>query len=254
MIKIPIAIIGAGGMGGRHLRALNALYESGMSNVELVAVCDIRKENANHLADLAEEILNKRPKVFDSMELMKKNRPDIQAIDITTDSGSHHLVAEQAFELGYNVLCEKPLSLTIRGCNRVIKAWKKSGKLLSVGEQERRDPMCRLNKAIIEKGIIGDPYSFIQGSARGGNNIIIWPWRHYKNIGGIFVDAGVHTVDQMMYYLGEIEEVFAVSKIWETKRFKGEKIGVANFYDHWIDEVPEEIAVSYTHLTLPTKA
>ena len=49
MIKIPIAIIGAGGMGGRHLRALNALYESGMSNVELVAVCDIRKENAKGL-------------------------------------------------------------------------------------------------------------------------------------------------------------------------------------------------------------
>ena len=37
MIKIPIAIIGAGGMGGRHLRALGALYESGMANVELVA-------------------------------------------------------------------------------------------------------------------------------------------------------------------------------------------------------------------------
>ena len=252
MIKIPIAIIGAGGMGGRHLRALNALYESGMSNVELVAVCDIRKENANHLADLAEEILNKRPEVFDSMELMKKNRPDIQAIDITTDSGSHHLVAEQAFELGYNVLCEKPLSLTIRGCNRVIEAWKKSGKVLSVGEQERRDPLCRLNKAIIEKGIIGDPYSFIQGSARGGNNIIIWPWRHYKNIGGIFVDAGVHTVDQMMYYLGEIEEVFAVSKIWETKRFKGEKIGVANFYDHWIDEVPEEIESTAEDMVIST--
>ena len=47
MIKIPIAIIGAGGMGGRHLRALGALYESGMANVELVAVCDKRKENAN---------------------------------------------------------------------------------------------------------------------------------------------------------------------------------------------------------------
>ena len=49
MIKIPIAIIGAGGMGGRHLRALGALYESGMANVELVAVCDKRKENANFL-------------------------------------------------------------------------------------------------------------------------------------------------------------------------------------------------------------
>ena len=252
MIKIPIAIVGAGGMGGRHLRALDALYKSGMSNVELIAVCDIRRENAIHLADKAEEILGSRPIVFTSMEQMKKNRHDIQAVDITTDSGSHHLIAELAFELGYNVLCEKPLSLTIRGCNRVIEAWKKSGKVLSVGEQERRDPICRLNKAIIDEGIIGNPYSFIQGSARGGNDIIIWPWRHYKNIGGIFVDAGVHTVDQMMYYLGDIEEVFAVSKIWEPKRYKGEKIGVANFYDHWVNEVPDEIDATAEDMVIST--
>ena len=139
-----------------------------------------------------------------------KRAERIDLVTVATPNSTHFEITKAFLEAGFNVLCEKPLSITIRGCNRVIKAWKKSGKVLSVGEQERRDPMCRLNKAIIEKGIIGEPYSFIQGSARGGNNIIIWPWRHYKNIGGIFVDAGVHTVDQMMYYLGEIEEVFAV--------------------------------------------
>ena len=46
MVQIPIAIVGAGGMGGRHLRALGALYESGMANVELVAVCDARHRRA----------------------------------------------------------------------------------------------------------------------------------------------------------------------------------------------------------------
>jgi predicted dehydrogenase len=252
MVRIPIAIVGAGGMGGRHLRAIGALYESGMANVELVAVCDKREENAIHLADNAEQMLGKRPQVFTSMEEMKKKRPDIEAVDITTDSGSHHLVAEMAFNLGYNVLCEKPLSLTVRGCNRVIEAWKKSGKVLSVAEQERRDPMCRLNKALIDAGVIGKPYAFLHGSASGSNTIIIWPWRHYKNIGGIFVDAGVHTVDQMMYYLGDIEEVFAVSKTWEPKRYKGDRIGVANFYEHWYKEVPDEIDADAEDMVIST--
>ena len=252
MINIPIAIVGAGGMGGRHLRALGALYESGMANVELVAVCDTREENAIHLADKAEEMLGSRPEIFTSMEVMRKKRPDIEAVDITTDSGSHHLVAEMAFDLGYNVLCEKPLSLTIRGCNRVIKAWKRSGKVLSVAEQERRDPMCRLNKSLIDSGAIGDPYSFLLGSARGGSDIIIWPWRHYKNVGGIFVDAGVHSVDMMMYYMGAVDEVFAVSKIWEPKRYKGEKIGVANFYEHWAKEVPDEIEATAEDMVIST--
>ncbi|NQW16529.1 MAG: Gfo/Idh/MocA family oxidoreductase [Chloroflexi bacterium] len=252
MVQIPIAIVGAGGMGGRHLRAMGALYESGMANVELAAVCDTREDNAIHLADTAEEMLGARPEVFTSMEEMRNKRPDIEAVDITTDSGSHHLVAEMAFNLGYNVLCEKPLSLTIRGCNRVIDAWKKSGKVLSVGEQERRDPMCRLNKAVIDAGAIGKPYSFLLGSASGGNDIIIWPWRHYKNIGGIFVDAGVHAVDQMMYYMGDVEEVYAVSKVWEPKRFKGGRIGVANFYEHWYDEVPDEIDADAEDMVIST--
>ncbi len=252
MVQIPIAIVGAGGMGGRHLRALGALYESGMANVELAAVCDLREDNANHLADTAEEMLGTRPEVFTSMEDMRKQRPDIEAVAITTDSGSHHLVAEMAFDLGYHVLCEKPLSLTIRGCNRVIDAWKKSGKVLSVGEQERRDPMCRLNKAVLDAGVIGKPYSFLLGSASGGNDIIIWPWRHYKNIGGIFVDAGVHAVDQMMYYMGDVEEVFAVSKVWEPKRYRGERLGVAHFYDRWFDEVPDEIDADAEDMVIST--
>jgi len=252
MVTIPIAIVGAGGMGGRHLRALKALYESGMSNVELVAVCDTRKENAIHLANLAEEMLNSRPVIFTQMEQMKKERPDILAVDITTDSGSHHQVAEMAFDLGYNVLCEKPLSITIKGCNKVIEAWKKSGKVLSVAEQERRDPICRLNKAILDAGIIGDPYSFLLGSARGSKDIIILPWRHYKNSGGIFVDAGVHVVDQMMYYLGDIEEVFATSKLWEPKRYRGEKIGVSNFYDQWAHEVPDVIEATAEDMVIST--
>ena len=252
LVQVPIAIVGCGGMGGRHLRALGALQESGMSNVDLVAVCDTREENAIFMADNAEQMLGKRPKVFISMADMKKNLPDIEAVSITTDSGSHHLVAEMAFDLGYHVLTEKPLSLTIRGCNRVLEAARRSGKVLSVAEQERRDPICRLNKALIDAGVIGNPYAFLHGSAGNGNDIIVWPWRHYKNVGGIFVDAGVHEVDKMMYYLGDIVEVFAVSKIWEPKRYKSDNLGVSNFYEHWYDEVPDSIDADAEDMVVST--
>jgi predicted dehydrogenase len=252
MSRIPLAIVGAGGMGGRHLRALGALDESGMANVELAAVCDLREDNARHLADKAEALLGARPEVFTSMETMRERRPDIAAVDITTDSGAHHAVAEAALDLGFHVQCEKPLAMTIRGCNRVIEAWKRSGKVLSVAEQERRDPMCRLTKAVIDKGLIGDPYSFLLGAASGGNDIIILPSRHLKNVAGIFVDAGVHTVDQMMYYLGDIDEVFAVAKLWETKRYKGDRIGVADFYEHWVSEVPDEMEPDSEDMVIST--
>ena len=241
MERVPIAIVGCGGMGGRHLLGLRELYDAGLGNVELVAVCDLRRDNAEHLADNADQLLGRRPQVFEDMESMVKALPDLGGVDITTDSGSHHKVATMALDLGLNVMVEKPLALTIRGCNTILEAQKRSGKLLSVAEQERRDPMCRLTKAVIDSGVLGDVYMLFQMSAGGGDKIIIWPWRHYKNIGGIIVDAGVHTADQMQYYLGDAREVYAKTERFEPIRYRGEKIGVQNFYERWYTEVPDQI-------------
>ena len=54
MNRLPLAIIGCGGMGGRHLLGLKELLDSGLNNVELAAVCDLRRDNAERLAEAAE--------------------------------------------------------------------------------------------------------------------------------------------------------------------------------------------------------
>jgi len=243
MEKIQLAIVGCGGMGGRHLLGLNELRASGMCNVELVAACDLRLDNAEYLADQAEKLLGKRPLVFKDLEAMVAALPYLDAVDITTDSGSHHRVAPAALELGLHVLCEKPLALTIRGCNLIIEAWKRSGKVLSVAENYRRDPMNRLVKALLDEGVVGQPYALFDISAGGGNQIIILPWRHYKHVGGILVDAGVHNADIMQYYLGPVGEVYGKGRLYEPIRYKPQAGGggVSPFYAHWYSEVPEQI-------------
>lgn len=241
MERVPIAIVGCGGMGGRHLLGLKELHETELCNVELVAACDLRRDNAEHLADEAEKLLGRRPAVFTDMAEMKRTVKGLEGVDITTDSGSHHRVASMAFDLGLHVLCEKPLALTIKGCNQVIAAQKRAGKVLSVAEQYRRDPMCRLVKALMDKGVIGKPYMLFEISAGGSNQIIIWPWRHYKNVGGILVDAGVHTSDVMQYTLGPAREVYADTRLWERIRYRGARLGVAHFYERWYSEVPDQI-------------
>ena len=241
MERIPLAIVGCGGMGGRHLLGLKELYESELCNVELVAVCDLRRDNAEYLAGEAEKLLDCRPLIFEDMEKMVAAVPDLQGVDITTDSGSHHAVASAAFDLGLHVLCEKPIALTIRGCNLILEAQQRSGKTLSIAEQFRRDPMCRLVKALIEAGAIGEPRMLFQIGASGGDQIIILPWRHYKHMGGIVVDAGVHTSDLMQYTMGAAREVYARTQQWEPVRYRGERLGVAHFYEHWLHEVPDLI-------------
>lgn len=243
MERVPIAIVGCGGMGGRHLRGVKALYDTDLCNIELVAACDLRRDNAEFLADNAEQMLGKRPLVFQDMAEMVRAVPDLQAVDVTTDSGTHHLVVNTALDLGLNVLCEKPLASTIRGCNLVIDKHKGTDLVLSVAEQFRRDPICRLTKALLDAKVIGEPRMLIEVGASGGNHILIFPWRHVKDIGGIFVDSGVHTADLMQYYLGRVREVYAQAKVMEPIRYKPSGSGspVSGFYQHWNSEIPDSM-------------
>src|SRR5438067_1982246 len=109
-------------------------------NLDLVAVCDPNRQNAEDLAAEAHELLGQRPTVYAEATTMVREVDGLEAADCPTDTGSHHIAATQALELGLNILCEKPLALTIRGCNRIIAAAAQSGRILSVAENFRRYP------------------------------------------------------------------------------------------------------------------
>ncbi len=238
--QIPFAIVGCGGMGSRHLLGLKELSDSGLSNVELIAVCDLRQDNALHLAEEAERLLGRRPEVFTRLEQMAAALPALQAVIITTDVAAHQPLACAALDLGLHVLSEKPLALTVRGCNRILAAQQRSGRLLSVAENYRRDPMSRLTKALLDANLIGAPQLFLDVSAGSGNQIVITPWRHKKDRGGMLLDGGVHNADMMFYYLGDVSEVYARTALWEKTRYKPQDAGaLAGFYGRWYGEMPD---------------
>ncbi len=204
MEPLRLGIVGCGGMGRRHLAGLGELERSVGHLVELVAVCDLNEANANDLADEAHALLGYRPAVFTSIDAMVAGTDGLEAADCTTDSGSHHIVAAALLDAGLHTMVEKPLALTIRGCNRVIAAAERSGKLLSVAENFRRDPMNRLVRALLDAGVIGAPQSMLETSVQGRNHILITPWRHQKLNGTITLDAGVHNADILHYYFGPV--------------------------------------------------
>jgi predicted dehydrogenase len=242
MEKAPLAIVGCGGMGSRHLLGLKELQEAGAENVDLIAVCDLRRDNAEHLANEAETLLGRRPAVFERQDQMVAALPGLQGVVITTEAAAHHRVAVEAFDLGLHVLCEKPLGLTMRACNLILDAQQRSGKLLSIAENYRRDPMSRLTRALLDAGAIGAPRLLIDMSTGSGNAIIITPWRHKKDSGGMLLDGGVHNADLMLYYFGDIQEVYARIALWEKTRYKPTGGGgVSGFYERWYGEMPESI-------------
>src|ERR671924_10622 len=125
---VRLAIVGCGGMGRRHLAGLAELARSDHNNVELVAVCDLNRQNAEDMADEAESLMGANVQVFTDASQMVQQVEGLQAADCTTDTGSHHKAATALLDLGLHTMCEKPLALTMRGCDRIIEAAERSGK------------------------------------------------------------------------------------------------------------------------------
>src|SRR5680860_355230 len=150
MEPVRLAIVGCGGMGLRHLAGLGELTRAGEQLVELVAVCDLNVQNASDLADEGLHHLGNRPAVFSDLETMVREVEGVEAADCTTDSGSHHRVATDLLELGLHTMVEKPLALTIRGCDQIIEAAERNRRILSVAENYRRDPINRLARALLD--------------------------------------------------------------------------------------------------------
>src|SRR5713101_8532684 len=97
---VLLAIVGCGGMGRRHLAGLAELSRTTFMNLNLVAVCDPNRQNADDLADEAHELLGERPAVFETAERMVREVDGLEAADCPTDTGSHHVAAAQALQLG----------------------------------------------------------------------------------------------------------------------------------------------------------
>jgi predicted dehydrogenase len=240
--RIPIALIGCGGMGRRHLRGMVRLASSTHANIDLVAVCDLNQDNANFLADEAAELLGQRPRVYADIALMARELgADLQAASITTDVAAHHKVAITCLESGLHLLCEKPLALTIRACDAIAEAARQAQRTVSVAENYRRDPINRLARALIRDGAIGDARLIVETHIGGRDRIAITPWRHMKHTGTIAVDAGVHYADILRFLIGEVRSVYGEARIHERIRRNTGSAGPGGFYARWSADFPEQI-------------
>lgn len=210
-------------------------------NLDLVAVCDPNRANAEDLADEAHELLGVRPAAFQQAEQMVREVDELEAADCATDTGSHHVAATQTLQLGLHTMCEKPLALTVRGCHRIIQAARQSGRILSVAENYRRDPMNRLINPLIDDGAIGSLQFIMDTEIGGRDSIIITPWRHMKLFGTISLDAGVHNAGMLQYYFGAAKSAFREVRLFEKRRVRRNTEGPGGFYAKWAATMPESV-------------
>ena len=192
--KLKIGIIGTGWIAESHIESYLQ-----MPDVEIVAAAD--------WIDGKAEKFMKRYGVegvhfYHDHKALIDNEPELDAVSVCTFNTQHAAPTIYALEHGVNVLLEKPFTVTLDEAVEVMRAEKKSGKLLSIGFQPRGDENMKMIKKIVESGVLGDIY-YIQtgGGRRRGipNSTFI-----EKSTGGIGAmgDIGCYSLDLVLNAIG----------------------------------------------------
>ncbi len=244
MNNIRLAIVGCGGMGHRHMYGLAELHRAGWTQFNLVAACDPVSDNAESLAAQAEERFGQKPAVVKTLEELAA--VGVDAVDVTTTPPYHHTVAIETLARGWHTMVEKPMGLTVRACNLIRRAAEASGAVLSVAENYRRDPINRLARALLDAEIIGPPRLLIHHAIGGTNRMTISVWRHQKDQSGLLLDVGVHFADMIEYLLGDIDTVYAQTRLHEPIRYNSAAVtgesssNPSGVYTKWQRQMPAE--------------
>ncbi len=190
MDKVRIGVIGVGGMGYSHSKAVKSLADT-----ELTCVSDTEKAVAK---EKGEEF--GVGYFTDYRELIKSGLCD--AVIVATPHWIHPEVSVFAFENGLHVLSEKPLAVTVSGADEMIDAAKRNKKVFAVMYQRRTEPAIRKAIEIVKSGILGEiqrtllvnPDFRPQAYYDSG----IWRATWLGEGGGVLINQAPHGIDIFM--------------------------------------------------------
>ena len=207
-----IAIVGFGFMGRTHYGAWRKCR-----GAKVVAVC---VTNPRHLAAKVKgniagatdnSALPKSIRIFDSYEkLLAAGGFDI--VDLTVPTHLHARMTIAALKAGFHVLCEKPMALTVRDCDRMLAAAKVAKRQLLVAQCVRFFPEYAYVRDLVRTGKYGkvvaaDFTRYIappKWSVKGSN----W-FLDEKKSGGVLFDVHIHDLDYIAETFGKPKSISA---------------------------------------------
>jgi predicted dehydrogenase len=185
--KFRVGIVGAG---GRGIDCFGIII-SKRDDAEIVALCDPNPVRMEY----AEKTLGKDIEFYSSVEEMTA-KEDLDAIVITSPDYCHEANAVAALKSGINVLIDKPLATTVRGCRNIISEAEKTGKILMMGFNLRHHQVLMKLKQIIVDGTIGRVFLIENREFYDGGRTYMSRWnRHYAKSGGLWIHKGSHDFD-----------------------------------------------------------
>ena len=193
MADVSIGVIGAGGMGSRHM--LNV--QRYVKGAHVVAVYDLDQARAKQVAEDCGGV----QAFSDPVQLIRD--ADVAAVVIASPDPTHAEFVQECSRALKPVLCEKPLATTAEAARSIVEEEQALGRrLVSVGFMRRFDQEHVAVHQMVMAGKIGRPILF-KGVHR---NPMILP---YLLRDGVVTNSAIHDIDSARWLLGEeVTEVY----------------------------------------------
>jgi len=198
---IRIGIIGVGVMGREHAQTIR-----GNQAFQLVGVADALQKNARNTAvELGCKAYASAPELISS--------GDVNTVVIATPHWQHGELTVKALRAGLNVICEKPLTVTVEQADEVLHAAASSSGMFAVVHQKRFEPAYLYAKRLLDSDELGPIYrcSMIESAWRSDAYYASSPWRGtWKGEGGgVLLNQAPHILDRYAWLCGMPETVTA---------------------------------------------
>jgi UDP-N-acetyl-2-amino-2-deoxyglucuronate dehydrogenase len=201
MNSVRFAIVGTGNIAAFHARAIELV-----EGAELVAVHSRR-------ADAGQKFASEYSAEYVADYAILLAREDIDAIAITTPSGTHAELGIEAARAGKHVLCEKPIDITPARIDSLVETCHENGVQLGAIFQSRFGPGALALKKAVEEGRFGQ---LVQCAAyipwyRSQEYYASAGWRGTWNLdgGGALMNQSIHAIDLLLWLAGDVTEVSA---------------------------------------------
>jgi predicted dehydrogenase len=192
-------LIRIGSLGsGKRGRICKPAHRPG-EGFEVVAACDIRPEIED---DWRKTV---RPDIHfytDYRKLLDQEKLD--AVFVTSPDHLHEEMTLAALDRGLHVFLEKPMAITIEGCDRILAAARKSGAKLYIGHNMRFFPVIRKMKEIIDSGRIGEVQAiWCRHFIAYGGDAYFKDWHsERKYVTSLLLQKGAHDIDVIHFLAG----------------------------------------------------
>ncbi len=223
MRKIKIGIVGCGGIANQ--KHLPAIQKNG--NYEIIAFCDIIQAKA----DAAKEKFGTADaRVYtDYTELVKEK--DMEAVYVLTPNKSHAAISVAAMKAGKHVMCEKPMAKSYADAKLMLDTAKETGKLLTIGYQNRYRQDSLYLKRACENGDLGEIY---YARAHAVRRRAVPTWGVFLNEeeqgGGPLIDIGTHALDLTLWMMDNYEPESVTGSVYRKLADQKEQ---GNAFGEW---------------------